>query len=177
MRTMIFLLALALLASCRSHKELQQDKSLAVDSVARSEHHRTIAVIDSAIRSSSFDFDTLEVCVERPSAYAEKPEFWCKRVQNGSSLPVMPSAAQNAPCEIIRLKAVKGRVINQRRVHRDSVEAFNRLDTVAYRQSAAESSTEHTATTRLYNPPDGTATVIITILVIGGLIYVFYRKR
>lgn len=152
MRTMIFLLALALLASCRSHKELQQDKSLAVDSVARSEHHRTIAVIDSAIRSTSFDFDTLEVSVERPTAYAEKPE-------------------------VIRLKAVRGRVINQRRVHRDSVEAFNRLDTVAYRQSAAESSTEHTATTRLYNPPDGTATVIITILVIGGLIYVFYRKR
>lgn len=152
MRSMIFLLALALLVSCRSHKELQQDKSLAVDSVARSEHHRTIAVIDSAIRSTSFVFDTLEVSVERPSAYAEKPE-------------------------VIRLKAVKGRVINQRRVHRDSVEAFNRLDTVAYRQSAAESSTEHTATTRLYNPPDGTATVIITILVIGGLIYVFYRKR
>ena len=149
---MIFLLALALITSCRSHKELQQDKSLAVDSVARSEHHRTIAVIDSAIRSTSFDFDTLEVSVERPTAYAEKPE-------------------------VIRLKAVRGRVINQRRVHRDSVEAFNRLDTVAYRQSAAESSTEHTATTRLYNPPDGTATVIITILVIGGLIYVFYRKR
>lgn len=152
MRTMIFLLALALITSCRSHKELQQDKSLAVDSIARSEHHRTIAVIDSAIRSTSFDFDTLEVSVERPTAYAEKPE-------------------------VIRLKAVRGRVINQRRVHRDSVEAFNRLDTVAYRQSAAESSTEHTATTRLYNPPDGTAAVIITILVIGGLIYVFYRKR
>ena len=152
MRTMIFLLALALITSCRSHKELQQDKSLAVDSVARSEHHRTIAVIDSAIRSTSFDFDTLEVSVERPTAYAEKPE-------------------------VIRLKAVRGRVINQRRVHKDSVEAFNRLDTVAYRQSAAETSTEHTATTRLYNPPDGTATVIITILVIGCLIYVFYRKR
>ena len=152
MRTMIFPLALALITSCRSHKELQQDKSLAADSIARSEHHRTIAVIDSAIRSTSFDFDTLEVSVERPTAYAEKPE-------------------------VIRLKAVRGRVINQRRVHRDSVEAFNRLDTVAYRQSAAESSTEHTATTRLYNPPDGTAAVIITILVIGGLIYVFYRKR
>lgn len=152
MRSLILLLALALITSCRSHKELQQDKSVAVDSVARSEHHRTIATIDSMMRSTSFDFDTLEVQVERPTAYAEKPE-------------------------VIRLKAVRGRVINQRRVHRDSVEAFNRLDTVAYRQSAAESSTEHTATTRLYNPPDGTAAVIITILVIGGLIYVFYRKR
>ena len=152
MRSMILLLALALITSCRSHKELQQDKSVAVDSVARSEHHRTIATIDSLMRSTSFDFDTLEVQVERPTAYAEKPE-------------------------VIRLKATKGRVIDQRRVQRNQVEAYNQLDTVAYKKSAAEASTEHTATTRLYNPPNGTAVAIITILVIGCLIYVFYRKR
>lgn len=152
MRSIIFILALALITSCRSHKELQQDKSLAVDSVARSEHHRTIAVIDSMMRSTSFDFDTLEVQVERPTAYAEKPE-------------------------VIRLKATKGRVRDQRRVQRNQVEAFNRLDTVSYRQSAAESSTEHTATTRLYNPPDGTAVLIIALVIAGILFYVFYRKR
>ncbi len=152
MRSLILLLALALITSCRSHKELQQDKSVAVDSVARSEHHRTIATIDSMMRSTSFDFDTLEVQVERPTAYAEKPE-------------------------VIRLKAVKGRVIDKRRVERNQVEAYNQLDTVAYKKSAAEASTEHTATTRLYNPPNGTAVAIITILVIGCLIYVFYRKR
>lgn len=152
MRSLILLLALALITSCRSHKELQQDKSLAVDSVARSEHHRTIATIDSMMRSTSFDFDTLEVQVERPTAYAEKPE-------------------------VIRLKATKGRVIDQRRVQRNQVEAYNQLDTVTYKKSAAEASTEHTATTRLYNPPNGTAVAIITILVIGCLIYVFYRKR
>lgn len=152
MRSLVLILALALITSCRSHKELQQDKSLAVDSVARSEHHRTIAVIDSMMRSTSFDFDTLEVRVERPTAYAEKPE-------------------------VIRLKATKGRVRDQRRVQRNQVEAFNRLDTVAYRQSAAESSTEHTATTRLYNPPDGTAVLIIALVIAGILFYVFYRKR
>ncbi len=152
MRSLILLLALALITSCRSHKELQQDKSVAVDSVARSEHHRTIVTIDSMIRSTSFDFDTLEVRVERPTAYAEKPE-------------------------VIRLKAVKGRVIDKRRVERNQVEAYNQLDTVAYKKSAAEASTEHSATTRLYNPPNGTAVAIITILVIGCLIYVFYRKR
>lgn len=152
MRSLILLLALALITSCRSHKELQQDKSLAVDSVARSEHHRTIATIDSLMHSTSFDFDTLEVQVERPTAYAEKPE-------------------------VIRLKATKGRVIDQRRVQRNQVEAYNQLDTVAYKKSATEASTEHTATTRLYNPPNGTAVAIITILVIGCLIYVFYRKR
>ena len=152
MRSLILLLALALITSCRSHKELQQDKSLAVDSVARSEHPRTIATIGSLMRSTSLDFDTLEVQVERPTAYAEKPE-------------------------VIRLKATKGRVIDQRRVQRNQVEAYNQLDTVAYKKSAAEASTEHTATTRLYNPPNGTAVAIITILVIGCLIYVFYRKR
>lgn len=156
MRSIIFILALALITSCRSHKELQQDKSLAVDSVARSEHHRTIAVIDSAIRNIDFSFDTLKINIERPYSIGDTV------------------ACQS---EIIRIKAVKGRVIDRRRVNKDSVEAFNRLDTVAYRQSAAETSTEHTATTRLYNPPDGTAAVIITILVIGCLIYVFYRKR
>lgn len=154
-RTSILLFVLAattFLGGCRSHKEVVSNTSLSVDSVARSEHHRTIAVIDSAIRNIDFSFDTLKINIERPVEYAEAPE-------------------------IIRLTATRGRVIDRRRVHRDSVEAFNRLDTVAYHQSAAEASTEHTATTRLYNPPDGTAAVIITILVIGCLIYVFYRKR
>lgn len=156
MRTMIFLLALALLASCRSHKELQQDKSLAVDSVARSEHHRTIAVIDSAIRNIDFSFDTLKINIERPYFI-------------GDTVACQP--------EVIRIKAVKGRVIDRRRVHKDSVEAFNRLDTVAYRQSAAETSTEHTATTRLYNPPDGTTVMIIALIIAGILFFVCYRKR
>lgn len=153
MRTQIIIFTLSLvLFGCKSHKEVVSDKSLSTDSIARSEHHRTIAVIDSAIRNIDFSFDTLKINIERPVEYAEAPE-------------------------VIRLTATKGRVIDRRSVHRDSVEDFNRLDTVAYHQSAAETSTEHTATTRLYNPPDGTAAVIITILVIGCLIYVFYRKR
>lgn len=152
MRSVIFIIALAILTGCKSNKEVVIDKSLDLDSVARSEHHRTIATIDSMMRSTSFDFDTLEVQVERPTAYAEKPQ-------------------------VIRLKAVKGRVIDKRCVQRNQVEAYNQLDTVAYKKSAAETSTEHTATTRLYNPPNGTAVAIITILVIGCLIYVFYRKR
>ena len=154
-RTSILLFVIAattFLGGCRSHKEAVNNKSLNSDSIARSEHLRTIAVIDSAIRNIDFSFDTLKINIERPVEYAEAPE-------------------------IIRLTATRGRVIGRRSVHRDSVEAFNRLDTVAYKQSAAEASTEHTATTRLYNPPDGTATTIITILVIGCLIYVFYRKR
>lgn len=152
MRSIIFILALSLLASCKSHKEIVSDKSLDIDSIARSEHHRTIAVIDSAIRNIDFSFDTLKINIERPVEYAEAPE-------------------------VIRLTATRGRVIDRRRVHRDSVEAFNRLDTVAYHQSAAETSTEHTATTRLYNPPDGTAVMIIALIIAGILFFVCYRKR
>ncbi|MCC8037921.1 MAG: hypothetical protein LIP02_07295 [Bacteroidales bacterium] len=157
MRTQIIIVTLALiLFGCKSHKEVVSDKYLTSDSVARSEHHRTIAVIDSAIRNIDFSFDTLKINIERPYSI-------------GDSVACQP--------EIIRIKAIRGRVIDQRRVHRDSVEAFNRLDTVAYHQSAAETSTEHTATTRLYNPPDGSTMFIITILVIGCLLSVFYRKR
>lgn len=154
-RTSILLFVIAattFLGGCRSHKEAVNNKSLDRDSVARSEHHRTIAVIDSAIRNIDFSFDTLKINIERPVEYAEAPE-------------------------VIRLTAPRGRVIGRRSVHRDSVEAFNRLDTVAYKQSAAEASTEHTATTRLYNPPDGTAVLIIALVIAGVLFYVWYRKH
>lgn len=152
MRSLIILFLTCALVGCKSQKNVVASQSVKTDSLAHSEHHRTIAVIDSAMRHIDFSFDTLKIDIERPVEYAEA-------------------------AEIIRVTATKGRVIDKRRVHRDSVEAYNQLDTVAYHQSAAEASTEHTATTRLYNPPDGTAVAIITILVIGCLIYVFYRKR
>ncbi|MBD5252622.1 MAG: hypothetical protein HDS51_00090 [Barnesiella sp.] len=152
MRSLIILFLTCALVGCKSQKNVMASQSVKTDSLAHSEHHRTIAVIDSAMRHIDFSFDTLKINIERPVEYAEAPE-------------------------IIRVTATKGRVIDKRRVYRDSVEAYNQLDTVAYHQSAAEASTEHSATTRLYNPPDGTAVAIITILVIGCLIYVFYRKR
>lgn len=152
MRSIIFIIVLAILTGCKSQKQVVSDKSLDIDSVARSEHHRTIAVIDSAIRHSDFSFDTLKIEIERPSSFAEKPE-------------------------IIRLKATKGRVIDRQRVQRNQVEAYNSLDTVAYHQSATEASTEHSATTRLYNPPDGTTVALFAILGIACLIYIFFRKR
>ena len=152
MRSLIILFLTCALIGCKSQKNVVASQSVKTDSLAHSEHHRTIAVIDSAMRHIDFSFDTLKINIERPVEYAEAPE-------------------------IIRLTAVRGRVIDKRRVHRDSVEAYNQLDTVAYHQSAAEASTEHSATTRLYNPPNGTAVAIISILVIGYLIYFFYRKR
>ena len=152
MRTLIILFLTCALMGCKSQKNVVASQSVNTDSLAHSEHHRTIAVIDSVVRNIDFSFDTLKINIERPVQYAEAPE-------------------------IVSLTAVRGRVIDRRSAHRDSVEAFNRLDTVAYHQSAAESSTEHSATTRLYNPPDGTAVLIIALVIAGILFYVFYRKR
>lgn len=152
MRSLILLVLLATVTGCRSQKELRQDNAYLVDSVARVEHHRTIATIDSVIRQTSFDFDTLEVRVERPVAYAEKSE-------------------------IVRLRAVKGRVIDSRKLEHNQVEDYNRKDTVAYKQSMVESSSEHSATTRLYNPPSGTAILVVAIVIAGGVVYLFLRKR
>ena len=152
MRSLIILFLTCALVACKSQKNVVASQSVKTDSLAHSEHHRSLAVIDSLVSNIDFSFDTLKINIERPVEYAEAPE-------------------------IIRLTAVRGRVIDQRRAHRDSVEAFNRLDTVAYHQSAAEASTEHSATTRLYNPPDGTLISVLAILIAGVLIYLFYRKR
>lgn len=152
MRSLIILFLTCALVGCKAQKNVVASQSVNTDSLAHSEHHRSIAVIDSVVRNIDFSFDTLKINIERPVQYAEAPE-------------------------IIRLTATKGRVIDRRSSQRDSVEVFNRLDTVAYHQSAAESSTEHSATTRLYNPPDGTAVLIIALVIAGILFYVFYRKH
>ena len=156
MRSLIILFLTCALVGCKSQKNVVASQSVKTDSLTHSEHHRTIAVIDSAMRHIDFSFDTLKINIERPYSI-------------GDTVACQP--------EIIRIKAVRGRVIDRRRVHKDSVEAFNRLDTVAYRQSAAETSTEHTATTRLYNPPDGTTVMIIALIIAGILFFVCYRKR
>ena len=153
MRTVIPFLMLALITSCRSNKEVLVDTTQHTDSVARSETHRSIVTIDSLIRHTDFRFDTLNVTIERPSIIAEQPP------------------------EIIRLTAVKGRVVDRRKLQKNQLEDYNRLDTVAYKQSAVESSTEHTATTRIYNPPDGTAVAIIAIIIIAILIFLYFRKK
>ncbi|MCH5331863.1 MAG: hypothetical protein J1E33_05600 [Alistipes sp.] len=144
MRSLIYYIILPMLAicSCRSNKESVVDNSRAVDSVARSATHRSFASLDSLMANIDFRFDTLKVNIERPSLIAD------------------------APPEVIRLTAINGRVVDQKRLNSYRVEEYNRADTVSYKQSAARSSTQTSATTRLYNPPDGTAVAIIGIIII-----------
>ena len=152
MRYLILFFLTCALIGCKSQKNVVASQSVETDSLAHSEHHCSIAVIDSLIRNIDFSFDTLKINIERPVEYAEAPE-------------------------VIRLTATNGRVIDSRKLKHNQVENYNRLDTVAYHQSAVESSAEHSATTRLYNPPSGTAVAVITLIIAGVLIFIFLRKK
>ena len=152
MRSLILIFMSCALIGCKSQKNVVASQSVKTDSLAHSEHHRSIAVIDSLIRNIDFSFDTLKINIERPVEYAEAPE-------------------------VIRLTATNGRVIDSRKLKHNQVENYNRLDTVAYHQSAVESSAEHSATTRLYNPPSGTAVAVVALIIAGVLIYIFLRKK
>ena len=152
MRSLILIFMSCARIGCKSQKKVVASQSVKTDSLAHSEHHRSIAVIDSLIRNIDFSFDTLKINIERPVEYAEAPE-------------------------IIRLTATNGRVIDSRKLKHNQVENYNRLDTVAYHQSAVESSAEHSATTRLYNPPSGTAVAVVALIIAGVLIFIFLRKK
>ena len=153
MRSLILLFVTCTLIGCKSQKNVAASQSVKTDSLAHSEHHRSFAVIDSIIRNIDFSFDTLKINIERPSIIAEQPQ------------------------EIIRLTATNGRVIDCRKLKHNQVENYNRLDTVAYHQSSVVSSAEHSATTRLYNPPSGTAVAVVALIIAGILIFIFLRKK
>lgn len=161
MRKIMLLFFALLFVACCSHKDLEVQSALEIDSLAVSERYRTIGYLDSLARSIDFTFDTLEITVERPTSVSQRSITECSQAKQA---------------EVIRLKAVKGRVIDRQRAHREHVEAYNRLYTVKYHQSAAETSTEHTATTRIYNPPSGTALYAVGIIAVAGLFIYFRRK-
>ncbi|MBD5421444.1 MAG: hypothetical protein HDR49_00220 [Bacteroides sp.] len=121
------------------------------DSLAHSINHRSIEVIDSMFHNIDFRFDSLKINIERPSQFAETPE-------------------------IISLTATKGRIIDRRRAFRDSVDAFNQLDSVAYHLSADNTSTQHSATTSVYNPPDGSAIAVVVLIIAGILLFNLHKK-
>lgn len=146
-------IALALLISCRSHKEVQRETLVDSDSVATTASHRTFASLDSVISRLYFDFDTLDISMGR--------------------------IALGDTVETVRLKAVKGRVASNRSQYRQAEEAKTRLDSTAYKQRSAESSAEHTATTAVYDPPNTTA-IICTAVAIALLllfIYIYIRRK
>lgn len=151
MRPVIFIFALALITSCRSHKEVQKDVALSVDSVAHSTHHRTMAVLDTLAAKMEFDFDTLCVTIERPVA--------------------------DMPPEVVKIRAVKGKISHSKEQRKLAAAHEERLDTLAYKLASADKSAEHTATTRVYDPPNATGIILFALLIIGGIAYIYFHRK
>lgn len=142
--------ASCILAGCKSQKHVVENRSVDTDSLAHSEHHRTILRIDSAIHSVDFAFDTLAISVQRQVADT---------------------------IEIVRLKAVKGQVLSHRKQNQYAADHEERLDTLAYKLASSEATAEHTATTRAYDPPNTTA-IILCVLLLGGIMaYLYFRRK
>ena len=66
----IILLLTALCASCRAKKEIAAESRADTDSVAASLASGYFLRIDTAMRRINFDFDTLDITVERHAADA-----------------------------------------------------------------------------------------------------------
>ena len=157
----IILLLTALCASCRAKKEIAAENRADTDSLAASLASGYFLRIDTAMRRINFDFDTLDITIERHAADAAL------------------SAA--SPEETVRIRAVGGKIADRRRQTRNAIAGYNRLDTVAYRHASATSRAEHTATTSVAEPPD-TTRIILTlatlILIVSGIaLYLRRRKR
>lgn len=151
MRPVIFIFALALITSCRSQKEVQKDVALSVDSVAHSSHHRSMAVLDTLAAKMEFDFDTLCVTIERPVA--------------------------DMPPEVVKIRAVMGKISHSKEQRKLAAAHEERLDTLAYKLASADKSAEHTATTRVYDPPNATGIILFALLIIGGIAYIYFHRK
>lgn len=151
MRTLtLFAALLVILAGCKSQKHIVASQSATTDSLAHSESHRTILQTDCIAARFDFDFDTLNVTIERQ--VADVPE-------------------------IIKLKAVGGKIIRSKEQNKLAAAHEERLDTLAYKLASTDNSMEHTATTAVYNPPSATIIVLVSLLILCGAAYFFFRRK
>lgn len=142
----------ALFPSCRAKKEIAASEKTGIDSIAATQSFGYAFRIDSAISRIDFAFDTLDIAVERQVAADTTHR--------------------------VRIRAVKGSFVADRRQVANDIRGYNRLDSVAYKRAYATSTAEHSATASIAELPDTT----LVFAVIGGLAVVVsavlvYLKR
>lgn len=149
----IILLLTALCASCRAKKEIAAESRADTDSVAASLASGYFLRIDTAMRRINFAFDTLDIAIERHVAADTM--------------------------ERVRIRAVKGSVIDNRKRIVNDIEGYNRLDTVAYKRATATSRAEHTDTTTAAEPPNTTRifTAFGCVIILVIAVFVYLRRR
>lgn len=129
----------ALFSSCRAKKEIAVSEETRIDSIAATQSSGYAFRIDSAIARINLAFDTLDIDIERQVAADTATRM--------------------------RIRAVKGSVIADRRQAANDIRGYNRLDSVAYKRVSATSTAVHSATASIAEPPDTT----LVFAVIGGL--------
>lgn len=143
----------ALFSSCRAKKEIAVSEETRIDSIAATQFYGYAFRIDSAIGRINLVFDTLDIAIERQVAADTTARM--------------------------RIRAVKGSVIADRRQTANDIREYNRLDSVAYKRASATSTAEHSATASIAEPPDTT----LVFAVIGGLavivsaVLVYLKRR
>lgn len=143
----------ALFPSCRAKKEIAVSEETRVDSMAATQSSGYAFRIDSAIGRINLVFDTLDISIERQVAADTATRM--------------------------RIRAVKGTVIADRRQAANDIRGYNRLDSVAYKRASETSTAEHSATASIAEPPDTT----LVLAVIGGLavivsaVLVYLKRR
>lgn len=151
MRTLtLFAALLVILAGCKSQKQTVTSQSVTTDSLAHSESHRTILQTDCIAARFDFDFDTLNVTIERQ--VADVPE-------------------------VVKIKAIGGKIIRSKEQNKLAADHHQRLDSIAYKLASTGNSMEHTATTAVYNPPSATIIVLVSLLILCGAAYFFLRRK
>lgn len=143
----------ALFTSCRAKKEIAVCDKVDTDSTASIRTSGYILKVDTALRRINFAFDTLDIAIERQVAADTTHR--------------------------VRIRAVKGSVIDNRKQIVNDIEGYNRLDTVAYKRATATSHTEHTATTSVADPPNTTLifTALGTVIILVISVFAYLRRR
>lgn len=143
----------ALSSSCRAKKEIAVSEKYGIDSIAATQSFGYAFRIDSAISRIDFAFDTLDIAIERQVAADTTHR--------------------------VRIRAVKGSFVADRRQVANDIRGYNRLDSVAYKRASETSTAEHSATTSIAEPPDTTLVfaVIGGLAVIASAVLVYLKRR
>lgn len=148
-----YILLFTALCGCKSKKDIVATNTADIDSTASIRTSGYILKIYTALRRINFAFDTLDIAIEQQVAADTTHR--------------------------VRIRAVKGSVIDNRKRIVNDIEGYNRLDTVAYKRATATSQAEHTAITSVAEPPNTTliftALGTVIILVIG--VFAYLRRR
>lgn len=150
---MTMLAAAVMLTACRSHRTAVSHSEARADSTAVTRERAVVMTLDSALRSSAFVFDTLEMSVEHPAPESQAPR-------------------------VIRLRAVKGSISDERRDTRRGTVNLERTDSTARHTASAGDSATAAETVTVAEPPRlTTALTVLTLALVVVLAIRIFRTR